>query len=269
MPEWLSIPSLLAVHPHPSIDPEVAIYHLTYRADGLRQTAYLAYRRAAVENATAPLPGFLYLRGGMGRVGMVKQDWLIRFARRDAVVLAPTYRGNEGGEGREDFGLHDRADAFAAVQLLQELAIVDSDRVAVYGFSRGGPLALFCAMEDLNVHATVTHGGVADLALTYEQRVDLRRMLKRIAGGSPTKAPAAYRERSPLWRTSDIHTPLLIVHGDADVQVDVSHAQRLASSCQAAHVDVELWILPAVGHHLPSAQWDDLIDRMFSWIRNQ
>ncbi|MHB1629567.1 MAG: alpha/beta hydrolase family protein [Bacilli bacterium] len=269
MPEWLSAPPLLAVRTHPSEDPEIAVYHLTYRADGFRQTAYLAYRRDAVKNAVAPLPGFLYLRGGVGRVGMVKQDWLLRFARRGAVVLAPVYRGNEGGEGREDFGLRDRADAFAGVTLLQNLAVVDADRVSVYGFSRGGPMALFCAMEDLNVHTAITHGGVADLALTYEQRVDLRRLLKRITGGSPTKMPDAYRERSPVWRASDIRAPLLIIHGAADVQVDVSHAQRLASACTAANVNAELWILPETGHHLPSAQWDFLIDRMFSWIREK
>ncbi len=263
---------------HPSIleqvdldvhDPDIVVSHLTYHAAGLRQTAYVAYPRSFIQVAspTRQMPGFIYLRGGIRKVGMVKKDWLQRFARRNAIVFAPTYRGNEGGEGREDFGLADREDAFAAVRLLQSIPFVDERQVSVYGFSRGGPLALFCAMEpSLSLQAAIVHGGVADLALTYEQRIDLRRMLRRVTGGTPQRRPSAYRSRSPIFHIANVQSPLLIIHGKADVQVDFSHAALLAAACESAHIPYTAWFLTKQGHHLPPLDFDLLTDRMFAWI---
>ncbi|MCI0182803.1 MAG: prolyl oligopeptidase family serine peptidase [Acidibacillus sp.] len=246
--------------------------HLTYSAAGFVQTAYIAYPKDFLQpdKLGNKWPGFVYLRGGMRSVGMVKQEWLVRFAKRGAIVIAPTYRGNEGGEGREDFGLEDRADAFAAIRLLQSMPFVDAQRTTVYGFSRGGPLALFCAMEpSLSLQAAIIHGGVVDLALTYEQRVDLRRMLRRVTGGTPTKKAQAYRLRSPIFHIANVHTPLLIIHGKQDIQVDFSHAALLAAACESASIPYTLWLLQNEGHHLHPLDFDILTDRMYDFIHSQ
>lgn len=241
-------------------------FHVTYAAENWLVKGHLAVEDRRLRAPSGTLRGFVYCRGGIGRIGMVKDDWLVRFARHGAVVMAPSYRGNEGGEGREDFGLRDRTDAMSAVSLTRTLPLVDPADVTVYGFSRGGPMALFCAMEPLGLRAAVVHGGVADLALTYEQRVDLRRMLRRVTGGPPRRFPDAYRLRSPVHRAADIRCPVLIIHGSADVQVDISHARMLQAALSAARIPHDCWILEGEGHHLTPARFDHLIDRMFAWI---
>jgi dipeptidyl aminopeptidase/acylaminoacyl peptidase len=259
-------PNILSAQTIDSPDPRVEVYHVMYRSAGLRVMGYLAYRRASADVMTRR-PGFVYCRGGIGRVGMVKLDWVVRFALREFIVFAPSYRGNEGGEGREDFGLADREDVFSAITLLRSLPFVDPEHITVYGFSRGGPMALFSGMESLGLRVAITHGGVSDLALTYEQRVDLRRMLRRVVGGTPSKFPDAYAARSPIWRVKDLQVPVLVIHGTDDVQVDVSHADALCRAMHAASITHEAWILPGVGHHLENEAFNSLIDDMRDYIR--
>lgn len=268
--QWSSAAILHAVRvPVDAFD--VHVWHVSFRCDGLLEKGYLAYAQRERESDSSPgrdpRPGFIYCRGGIGRVGMVKMDWLIRFARRDAVIFAPSYRGNEGGEGKEDFGFRDRADAFCAVRLLASLPAVDASQISVYGFSRGGPLALFCGTEpELPVWRVVTHGGVADLAATYRERPDLRKMLRRVTGGTPVSAEQAYRDRSPISSVRKLRVPVLIIHGANDVQVDVSHAHHLDAALMAAHKSHDLWILPGEGHHLAPSRFDRLADDLFSWL---
>ncbi|MFP3361840.1 S9 family peptidase, partial [Planococcus sp. SIMBA_143] len=62
---------------------------------------------------------FLYLRGGIKGVGMVRPARIAQFASHGFIVFAPYYRGNLGGEGNEDFAGDDREDALSGVELLK------------------------------------------------------------------------------------------------------------------------------------------------------
>ena len=68
----------------------------------------------------------------------------------------------------------------------------------------------------------VTWGGVSDMFLTYEERVDMRRMMKRVIGGSPTKCPEHYESRTPLSAVGRLQLPVLIIHGVQDDNVSQS-----------------------------------------------
>ncbi|KHF34432.1 hypothetical protein CM49_03401 [Paenibacillus sp. P1XP2] len=82
-------------------------------------------------------PVLVYCRGGIGRVGQVKTEWLERFSQSGFIVFAPVYRGTQGGEGRDEFGGADLEDVPAACRLLAGLPFVDPKRIAAMGFSRG------------------------------------------------------------------------------------------------------------------------------------
>src|SRR4051812_7290829 len=75
---------------------------ITYTSQGLRVKGYLV---AGVDGRARP--PLVYCRGGIRGVGMVRVPRLVTLARRGYTVFAPFYRGNEGGEGREDFGGED------------------------------------------------------------------------------------------------------------------------------------------------------------------
>lgn len=278
------------------------MYRVTYMSDGYRVTGYLclpygyrmepeewagllsgyygAERELSVTEIARPVaretlappgpdkwPVFVYCRGGIGNVGKVKTEWLERFSRHGHVVFAPCYRGGEGGEGRDEFGGNEQEDVASAIRFLRSLPFVDRDRVSVMGFSRGSVNAARAAAEmPEETNRLVLWSGVSDLAVTYEERVDLRRMLKRVVGGSPAKSPEAYRSRSPVSYASRIRCPVLVIHGTDDQQVEFSHGLRIFGRLRESGASVEMFTYEGYGHHFPVPVHEEAIRRMFEWI---
>lgn len=218
--------------------------------------------------ATQKLPGFIYCRGGIRKVGMVNPDWVAEFASYGYAVFAPSYRGNEGGEGRDEFGGADREDVHSAFRLLQKLPFVKQNEISVMGFSRGAVNAALSAVEVPGVQKLILWGGVADLRATYQERVDLRRMLRRVVGGTPGKVPEEYARRSPLNLASQIPCPVLIMHGTDDVQVDFSHGEQMFQRLSELGKRVSFHRFDNGGHHLPPPEHRIAVQNMFTWIRH-
>lgn len=211
-------------------------------------------------------PGLVYCRGGIKRVGMVNLPRMVALARRGYAVMAPLYRGNLGGEGREDFAGEDRFDAVNAVRALAALPDILPRPIPLLGFSRGSVMALAAATEgEEAVGPVAVLGGVSDMFLTYEERVDLRRMLRRVVG-HPRKDPEAYRFRSPLCWAERIGRPVLILHGTDDPLVGVEHARRLAKTLTALGKPCELRLFDGLGHRFPPREEEAMLDAVTDWF---
>ncbi|WP_026801410.1 alpha/beta hydrolase family protein [Pontibacillus halophilus] len=246
---------------YPSPHPQMEVELVTYISDGLKVKGFLVKPKGEGE-----YPGFLYLRGGIKNVGRVRIGRLIQFASEGFVVFAPCYRGNLGGEGAEDFALADRQDATSGMMVLQQLPYV-TDELYAFGFSRGGVMALWVAIEHPGVKKVVTWGGVSDVSLTYWEREDLRRMLKRVVGGSPNKYPERYEARTPLSRLEELAAPVLIIHGYYDVNVSVEHARTLETRLQEVGTPVSSWVYYDLDHYFPPAINRKTVKRLCQWLR--
>ncbi|WP_243298058.1 alpha/beta hydrolase family protein [Bacillus litorisediminis] len=243
--------------PHPNID----LFHVTYYSSGLKVKGLLAEPKG-----TNLLNGFLYLRGGIKNVGKVRPGRIIQFAAEGFIVFAPFYRGNQGGEGFEDFGLEDRNDAYAAFDLLAQHPRVSANLIHVFGFSRGGVMALWTAIEK-PAASVVTWGGVSDMALTYAERTDLRRMMKRVIGGTPVKVPELYHKRTPLYNLEEMEAPVLIIHGEKDENVSVEHSLRLEKRLKELGKSVESWYFPEYTHYFPPAVNRKTVQDLTRWMK--
>ena len=65
-------------------------------------------------------------------------------------------------------------------------------------------MALWTAILRDDITSVVTWAGVSDVVFTYKERKDMRRMMKRVIGGTPNNIPDAYRERTALFRVDEI-----------------------------------------------------------------
>ncbi|AKQ74484.1 prolyl oligopeptidase family serine peptidase [Bacillus licheniformis] len=249
----------------PSPNKEVRLFSVTYLSQGLKVKGLLA-EPAAPGN----YDGFLYLRGGIKNVGMVRPGRIVQFASQGFVVLAPFYRGNQGGEGDEDFAGNDREDAFAAFRLLQKHELVKDGRVHIFGFSRGGIMGILTAIEMKAAAASfVSWGGVSDMVMTYRERKDLRRMMKRVIGGTPEKVPEAYEWRKPFDELEKIEAPVLLIHGANDENVSIEHARRLERELLRRNKSVDTWYFSQYTHYFPPRENRRIVRELSQWMKSR
>lgn len=247
----------------PSVQEGVGLYTVTYKSEGYQVRAMIA-----VPVQMGKKPALLYCRGGYKKVGKVRAERISQLASFGYVVVAPHYRGNEGGEGRDEFGGAEVHDLFAAYDLLCQMPEVDQQRISLYGFSRGGMMALLAAAKRKGFHAAVVWSGVSDLLLTHEERADLRKMLNRIIGDPETNREA-YLTRSAWLMAKNISCPVLIIHGTCDQNVGVQHAKKLAEALFANGKPHDLWLAEGASHLFTSEEIELYTRRMFDWIESQ
>lgn len=147
-------------------------------------------------------------------------------------VLLFDYRGYGRSTGRPSEAGTQR-DARAALAWLQSRPDVDPARVSYLGESLGGAVALRLALEAppraLILHSTFT--SVRDMA-----RLHYRAVPRRLV-------PDAYPSLRLVPR---LRAPLLVIHGERDDIVPVSHARALF---EAAPAPKRLVVLPDAGHN--------------------
>lgn len=242
----------------------IRLCHITYASQGLPVQGLLAEPQR-----DEPCPGLLYCRGGIGRVGMVQPERIEALAAHGYVVFAPYYRGSaSGGHGTDEFGGEDRRDVYNALTLMRSLPGVAPLPVPLIGFSRGSIMAALAARDCPLAGPIVVWGGVSDLLLTYEERIDLRRMLKRVVG-HPVKHAAAYHDRSPVCWAEQIRCPVLIVHGDQDDQVSIEHARRLAEQLEIHGKDFTVAVYEGMKHRFPPEVDAAALAQIDRWIRGK
>ncbi len=248
--------------PYPSPNSTIKLTEIVYWSCGVRVKGLLAQPKKP-----GHYEGFLYLRGGIQSIGMVRPARIAQFASQGFIVFAPYYRGNRGGEGHDEFVGKDRYDAIIGVDVLKQFLI--SSRIHVFGFSRGGIMGLWTAISRKDITSFVTWAGVADMVLTYEERTDMRRMMKRVIGGSPTKCPLLYEERQPFAHLHEIEVPVLIIHGEKDQNVGIEHARRLEMALNKARKNVTTSYFKEHTHFFPTNINMQIVRDLSTWMRGQ
>lgn len=246
---------------YPSPNPHVRLTEIVYWSEGLKVKGLLAEPKKPGDYS-----GILYLRGGIQSIGMVRPARIAQFAAQGFTVFAPYYRGNRGGEGRDEFAGADRWDAVFGAELLKTLC---NGTIHLLAFSRGGIMALWTAVLRDDITSVVTWAGVTDTVLTYKERPDMRRMMKRIYGGTPNTSLSAYEERNPLLRLDEATAPFLIIHGLKDENVLPAQAYLLEEALKLNGQPHETWYFPEYTHFFPPAANRKTARALTEWMRRQ
>jgi dipeptidyl aminopeptidase/acylaminoacyl peptidase len=130
-------------------------------------------------------------------------------------------------------------------------------------------MALQTGIQYANVVSVVTWGGVSDMSLTYSERDDLRKMMKRVIGGTPKKYPDRYEYRTPLFELDRLKAPLLIIHGLKDQNVSVKHAYLLEKRMKELNKSVTSWYYPEYTHYFPPQVNRQVVSELTNWMKKQ
>lgn len=138
------------------------VSQVIYRSGGLELKAFLC-----VPAAAAPLPAVVYNHGGLGnQIGGAPRETCEALAQDGFVGFAPIRRPTVPLTGHLD-------DVLAAVDYVKSLPYVDSQRLGIIGFSRGGMLTFFAAAaRPAEFDAIVIMAAAAEIEDAYQPLVE-------------------------------------------------------------------------------------------------
>lgn len=197
--------------------------------DGVRVPAYLTLP----ERGQNPLPLIVLPHGGPESRDYWGFDWLAQsFAARGFAVLQVNYRGSGGyGDDWAGFGgfrawrlaVSDISDGVA--QLVDD-GIADANRMCIVGWSYGGYAALMSTIEQPDLYrCAVSIAGVTDPRTLINDSRDFigSRAVREFVGSDAEVLDAG----SPLRRAAEIKIPVLLFHGDEDLNVSIAHSKKM------------------------------------------
>ena len=192
------------------------------RADGARQFAW-AMRHEEGSDAWV-----LFLHGNAATIA--SRTNIAHYEQLRALglnVLAPEYRGYGGLDGvPSERGLY--ADARAAYDFLRKRLGVPADRIAIYGWSLGGAVAIDLASQ-VPQAALILEGAPASLVALGQQQYPLFPI--RLIMRNPFDA---------VLKIGRVTAPILFLHSTDDEIVPVAEGRRLYESAVAPRSFIEL-----------------------------
>ena len=239
-------------------------------ADGTMIPGYLTLPPGA---AAKGLPAIVMPHGGPSARDEWGFDWLAQYyASRGYAVLQPNYRGSSGyGDAwyqKNGFQSWRTAigDINDAGRWLVAQGIADPSKLAIVGWSYGGYAALQSNVLDPNLFkAVVAVAPVTDLAGLIQDSVwfSSHRITRNFIGSGPH-----VREGSPAENAAKIKAPVLLFHGDMDLNVGIRQSRIMQDRLKDAGANSELIVYPGLDHQLDdAAARSDLLRRSDAFLK--
>lgn len=194
--------------------------------------------------------------GSMLHQYLVRQGW---------IVFSVDGRGtpNRGTAFRDplfkQIGKVEVDDQIAGLDWLKKQPFVDPARVAVYGWSYGG----FMALRLLTKHPTAFARGIAGAPVTDWTLYDTHYTERYL--GNPAQDKTPYTNADVTLDAAALARPLLMIHGLADDNVVFDNSARMIAALQKAGKPFQFMPYPGQTHGIPDPalkthQWQTILD---------
>ena len=189
-------------------------------------------------------------------LALSRQFW----TSRGFAVVDVNYRGSTG-YGREyrnalrrQWGVVDTDDCLAAARYLADQGLVDMQRMAIRGGSAGGYTTLCALTFHDEFAAGASYFGVADIgALAAETHKFESRYMDSMVGPYP-EAADLYRERSPVYHTEQLSSPMVILQGLDDEVVPPDQAEMMIEALDRKGIPYAYLAFEGEGHGFRKAE---------------
>ena len=221
-------------------------------ADGTMVPAYLTLPPGGVDKG---LPAIVMPHGGPAYRDEWGFDWLVQFfAASGYAVLQPQFRGSTGygdawfannGFRAWELAIGDVADAG---RWLVKQGIADPAKLGIVGWSYGGYAALQVNLVDPALFkAVVAIAPVTDLGRTKAEADGFtnRKLVERQIGSGENVAKG-----SPARHADAFRAPVLLFHGDRDLNVGVGQSKLMDKALRNAGKQSTLVVFPKLDHQL-------------------
>ena len=195
-------------------------------------------------------------------------------ANEGYVVFKPNYRGS-GGRGtafasanHRDLGGKEFDDVLLGIDHLDELGLIDADRVGISGTSYGGYFAAWAATKYSDRFAAgITFAGLSNW-ISFTGTTDIPHEMSVVHWDLYWfDNPGQNWERSPVAWLNQADTPLLVAHGLADDRVHPEQSIQLYQFLKMLDIPTGLVMYPRQPHGLTErAHQLDFMNRVVDWF---
>ncbi|MGD8602978.1 MAG: alpha/beta hydrolase [Anaerolineales bacterium] len=256
-------------------DPRVVL-GLGYRPDAFFENQVDLYLPASRGDRSHPAVLLLH-GGGEDKHNMERLAYL--FVEQGYAAVAANFRSMGGGEypGTVE-------DAFCALAWMVDAATeygLDTSKYTVVGFSMGGTLAAMLGVvdqpeifltdcpyslpADFELQGAVVFTGIFDYASAAQTNQAMQEYIEGYLGATMDEDPELWDQASALSWVDGSEPPFLLLHGEADINIDPAQTEVFADRLASAGVAVEKIIVPGVEHYGLIAD-EDALQAMFQFI---
>ena len=207
-------------------------------------------------DANKKYPVFMTQYSGPGSQQVLDKwsmEWEQCLVQEGYILMCVDGRGT-GARGEEfrkctyrDLGRLELLDQIAAAKYIGSKEYVDKNRIAIYGWSYGGFMALNCILQGADVFKCA----IAVAPVTSWRYYDT--IYTEIYNGLPQDNAAGYDNNSPITHASKLKGKLLIAHGTGDDNVHFQNSADMISELEKYGKQFEMAIYPDQNHSmLPS-----------------
>ncbi len=198
-------------------------------------------------------------------------NYAAMLASHGYVVLLADPRGSQGQgpafteANYQDWGGGDFQDVMGGVDYLVAQGIADPDRLAIGGWSFGGFMTSWTVTHTDRFKAGMVGAAVTDL-YSMATTTDISPSFEQSYFGKLQDYRKIYDEHSPVRFAAQCHTPVLVLHGEADPRVPISQGEEFYNSLRFLGRDVHMVRYPREPHIFTEREHQtDSLSRILAW----
>jgi dipeptidyl aminopeptidase/acylaminoacyl peptidase len=238
----------------PPLAPEhmltVAPKRLEWKSDGLTIEGLLYLPPAA---AREHVPLIVEVHGGpLGAYADAHAPWIDFLLGHGWAVLRTNPRGSSGygaafaAANKNDLGGGDYRDIMAGVHTVLKTEPIDSNRMALMGYSYGGEMAAFVEGKTTRFKAIISGAPVIDQHSEYG--TEGSSWYDRWYFGKPWEHPEDAWRQSPLALAGKASTPFMLLQGEGDTTDPLGQSKEMYRALRQVGVPVDIVTYPRDDH---------------------
>ena len=246
---------------------QIQVYKFKYISGNHLVGCYIVLPKIILKSEK--LPCVILNRGGNGNFDKWEDyrmftNVVSRFARWGHATILSQYSGNSDSEGYDQFGGSDIQDILQIKNFLPEFSFIDDKKISMIGYSRGGMMTYLSVAYADWINCAVSIAGVTNLERNYKNRPDLKYNHQFLFDVNDQKE---LEKRSVVKWADKLNrkTPILIIHGSEDKQVDVADAIEIAKELEKNNHTYKLKVYQGGDHHLNNYFYD-YGDEIKNWL---
>jgi dipeptidyl aminopeptidase/acylaminoacyl peptidase len=246
---------------------DINFFAISYKSDSLLVNGIIAEPKKE-----GKFPVIIFNRGGnkeIGKVAKLKTLYYLisltsKLAKEGYVVIASCYREDD------EFGGKDINDVLNLSKTVTYLQKADSERIGMFGWSRGGMMTYLALRKSKIIKTAVIGNGPTDLAQLITERPEMEtEVCAKLIPDYKNNKKAALEKRSVMYWADELdkNASLLILCGTEDKRVNPNQAQQIAD--KLAEINYDFTLKKFKTDHKFSGKTEELNALLINWFNTR